>query len=113
MSRRSRRQGGEGWSFTPAGDRPDASQGPSALPELTPEEHRLRIRVERRAKGKEVTVIAPFRAAPSALRSLEQELKKRCGVGGRCVDDTIELQGQVGDRARDVLARAGWRLAET
>lgn len=111
MRGRSRRQGGEGWSFTPAGNGDGASGDSSPPPESPPEEHRLQIRVERRAKGKDVTVISPFRAAPGVIKGLEQELKKRCGVGGRRVGDAIELQGQVGDRAREVLSRSGWGLA--
>ena len=36
-----------------------------------------------------------------------QELKRACGSGGAVVDDTIEVQGDLRDRVREILQRRG------
>jgi len=41
------------------------------------------------------------------LKQLCQELKRACGTGGAVVDDTIEVQGDLRDRVRDILQRRG------
>ena len=48
------------------------------------------IRLERRAKGKHVTVLKNVSGDADALL---KELKKRCGAGGVARDGAIELQG--------------------
>jgi len=41
------------------------------------------------------------------LKELCQELKRACGTGGAVVDDTIEVQGDLRDRVREILQRRG------
>ena len=42
------------------------------------------------------------------LKDLSQELKRSCGTGGTVVEDTVELQGDLRDRVRDVLEKKGF-----
>jgi len=37
-------------------------------------------------------------------------LKRACGTGGTVVDDTVELQGDVRERVRPLLAKKGWTI---
>ena len=39
-----------------------------------------------------------------------QELKKACGTGGAVVEGGVELQGDLRDRVRDVLAKRGFAV---
>jgi translation initiation factor 1 (eIF-1/SUI1) len=51
----------------------------------------LPVRVERRGKGKKVTVV--FNVAGD-LRLLLTQLKQAAGSGGVVRDDTVEIQGE-------------------
>jgi translation initiation factor 1 len=42
------------------------------------------------------------------LKELCQELKRACGTGGAVADSTIELQGDLRERVRDVLLKKGY-----
>lgn len=42
------------------------------------------------------------------LKALAQELKRACGTGGAIGDGTVELQGDLRDRIRDVLHNKGF-----
>jgi translation initiation factor 1 len=42
------------------------------------------------------------------LKELSQELKRACGTGGTVVDAGVELQGDLRDRAREVLIKRGY-----
>ena len=46
--------------------------------------------LERRAKGKQVTVVRNLTGDAKGLLAI---LKRRCGAGGRAEDDFIEIQG--------------------
>ena len=52
-----------------------------------------RIRLEKRASGRVVTVIADVPGTPTELEALAKLLKTRCGTGGAIKDLEIELQG--------------------
>ena len=108
MSRKSRRDSGDGWALTPAAHRSE----PCPVESRSPAQHQLRVRVERRAKGKIVTVVGPFSAPPAVVEELAKHLKKRCGVGGGVHRETIELQGDVLSRARAELGTVGWGLCD-
>lgn len=100
-----RKTEGEGWEFVPVVPEPDAAARETSLP---PEQHRLRVRTEKRAKGKLVTVVGPFALTPADLTALATALKKACGTGGTVHDEQIELQGDCVERARSWLAARGY-----
>jgi translation initiation factor 1 len=57
--------------------------------------------------GKSVTVVYDLPRNVAFLKELCQELKRACGTGGSVVEDTIEVQGDLRDRVRDILQRRG------
>lgn len=62
-----------------------------------------RIRLEKRASGRVVTVIADVPGTPSEIEALAKLLKTRCGTGGSIKDLDIELQGDRRDAVQAVL----------
>lgn len=60
--------------------------------------------------GKTVTVVYDLPDNQPFLKELAAELKKACGTGGAVADDTVEIQGDLRDRIRDVLTRKGWTV---
>lgn len=62
-----------------------------------------RIRLERRASGRVVTVIAEIPGRPEDIEALAKLLKTRCGTGGSVKDLDIELQGDRRDAVQAVL----------
>ena len=62
-----------------------------------------RIRLEKRASGRVVTVIADVPGTPVEVEALAKLLKTRCGTGGSIKDLDIELQGDRRDAVQAVL----------
>ena len=75
-----------------------------------PEKQTARLAVEKRKKGKVVTVVRGLSAEESDLPELLTKLKSTCGAGGTLKDDIIELQGNHLDRVRGLLSDIGYRL---
>ena len=74
----------------------------------TLEPSRQDLRVLRDAKGrggKTVTLIRGFVGSTADLEALGKRLKNRCGIGGSVKDGEIILQGDVRDKACDILAK--------
>jgi translation initiation factor 1 len=70
-----------------------------------------KLRMEKAGRGgKTVTVVYDLPRNAAFLKSLCSELKKTCGTGGAVADNTIELQGDLRDRVRELLAKKGFRL---
>jgi len=68
-----------------------------------------KLRMEKKGRGgKTVTVVAGLPRNDALLRDLCQELKRACGTGGAVADDTIELQGDLRDRVRELLMKKGF-----
>ncbi len=62
-----------------------------------------RIRLEKRASGRIVTVIADVPGTATEIEALAKMLKTRCGTGGAVKDLDIELQGDRRDAVQTVL----------
>jgi len=62
-----------------------------------------RIRLEKRASGRVVTVIADVPGTAAEIEALSKLLKTRCGTGGSLKDLDIELQGDRRDAVQAVL----------
>lgn len=60
---------------------------------LEPAGQTARLRVEKRPKGKVVTVVSGLDPIGNDLPGLAAQLKARCGTGGTVKDGQIELQG--------------------
>jgi translation initiation factor 1 len=70
-----------------------------------------KLRLEKKGRGgKAVTVVYDLPKNDAFLKELASELKRACGAGGAVVDGGVEIQGDLRDRVRDVLARKGWTV---
>jgi translation initiation factor 1 len=81
----------------------------SAKHESIPARIVAKLRVEKKGRGgKTVTVVDGLPRNAAFLKDLSQELKRACGAGGTVSDGAIELQGDLRDRIRGVLAKKGF-----
>lgn len=81
-----------------------ASNAPKALAaEMERKTKGARIRLEKRASGRVVTVVADVPGTPTEIEALAKLLKTRCGTGGAVKDLDIELQGDKRDAVQAVL----------
>jgi translation initiation factor 1 len=60
--------------------------------------------------GKTVSVVYGLPRNDAFLKELCQELKRVCGTGGTVQEDTIELQGDLRDRIREVLLKKNFTV---
>lgn len=80
------------------------------VPDLPPHQQNLRVQVSRKGrKGKSVTVISGFVHAPETLAKLAKTLKTHCGSGGTVKDNTIEIQGEHGEKLVAWLLQTGYQ----
>jgi translation initiation factor 1 len=75
-----------------------------------PEKQTARLNVERRKKGKVVTVVRGLPAAENDLPTLLGQLQAACGAGGTVKDDELEIQGDHLERLRGLLTEIGYRV---
>lgn len=75
-----------------------------------PEKQTARLNVEKRKKGKIVTVVRGLPADENDLPALLVTLKTACGAGGTTKDDILEIQGNHLERVRDLLTGIGYRV---
>lgn len=101
----SKRTGGTGWSLVSA-DQPLPEDSPSR----PPEKQRIQIALEKRKKGKVVTLVRNLALSETDLKDLARALKITCGVGGTTANGVIELQGDCRDRARAWLLEKGYKI---
>jgi translation initiation factor 1 len=70
-----------------------------------------KLRLEKKGRGgKAVTVVYDLPKNDAFLKELAAELKRACGAGGTAVEGGVEIQGDLRDRVRDVLAKKGWMI---
>ncbi len=82
----------------------------SREPTKAPEKQIARVAVEKRKKGKVVTVIRDLSDANEQLEELLVKLKNAMGAGGTVKDSTIEVQGNHEARIRKLLAELKYRI---
>ena len=70
----------------------------------------VRVRVEKRKKGKWVTVLTGLSGEESDLPALLARLKNTCGAGGAIKEDDLEIQGQHVDSICKALGDLGYRV---
>lgn len=78
---------------------------------VPPEKQTARLSLEKRKKGKVVTVIRGLSASANDLPALLVRLKNSCGAGGILQDDELEIQGDHRDRAKKLLSELGYKIA--
>ena len=80
-----------------------------AASEPVPARPVAKLRMEKKGRGgKTVTVVFGLPNNAAFLKDLTQELKRTCGTGGAATEDGVELQGDLRDRVRGVLAAKGF-----
>jgi translation initiation factor 1 len=70
---------------------------------------RIRIRLDRRASDRVVTVVTGLPGSPAEIAALAKALKSACGTGGTVKDGALELQGDHRDKVEAALAARGLR----
>ncbi len=98
-----KRNQGKGWTLLSQ----DAQRATGSV-SLPPEEQRARLSLEKRNRGKVVTLIANLQLSDADLKALARDLKVACGTGGTSRGKTVELQGDRRDQARSWLQKNGW-----
>lgn len=82
---------------------------PEPAPKLEPTKQTARLSVEKRKKGKTVTVVRGLPTEDNDLSDLLKVLKSACGAGGTLKDEELEIQGNNLERVREELKRIGYR----
>jgi translation initiation factor 1 len=70
------------------------------------------LAVEKRKKGKVVTVVRGLPADQNDLPGLLTRLKNQCGAGGTLAGDEIEIQGEHRPRVRTILEALGYKVRD-
>jgi translation initiation factor 1 len=106
---------GTEWDQPPTCDRCDRLEEDCDCPPppkvfAAPDKQTACLAVERRKKGKLVTVVRGLSADQSDLPELLARLKAACGAGGAFKDDLLEIQGSHLERIQALLAEIGYRV---
>ena len=83
---------------------------PAPVERIPPEKQTAKLSVEKRKKGKQVTLVRGLSSEGNDLAELLTQLKSDCGSGGTLKDDVLELQGNQLDRLRTALEKIGFRV---
>ncbi len=83
----------------------------ASQPDTLPARQLLKVRVDKRKRGKLITVVAGFSCKPPKLKAVLTQLKNHLGAGGTIEADTLEIQGDHVARATTELPRLGYRIA--
>lgn len=83
---------------------------PESPPRVPPEKQTARVAVEKRKRGKRVTVIRGLSEEDNDLPELLTRLKSKCGAGGTLKEGVLEIQGDQLDTIREALADIGYKV---
>ena len=75
---------------------------------MAKEEQRIKIRIETRKWGREVTMIKGLNPKEVDVQALTTKLKNKCACGGTSKDGIIELQGDHRRRIKKLLTAEGY-----
>jgi translation initiation factor 1 len=106
---------GTAWDRPPHCDRcgkleAECNCPPEPPPRIPPQKQTAQLAVERRKKGKVVTVVRGLPAPGNDLPELLTRLKTICGAGGSLQEQTLEIQGEHLERVRTELSRLGYKV---
>ncbi len=77
-----------------------------------PEKQVASVSIEKRKRGKLVTIVRGLSAAENDLPALLSKLKTICGAGGSLKVDLLEVQGNHLDRVKEELQKIGYRISK-
>lgn len=106
---------GTPWDQPPQCERCGALQSACQCPPqlkslLPPEKQTAKVAVEKRKKGKLVTVVRGLSPTESDLTALLTKLQTSCGAGGSVQADCVEVQGDHAERVRELLRTVGYQV---
>ena len=81
----------------------------NVLETLDKERSPLKMKTDKRAYGKKVTLISGFDKTTN-VKKVAKLLKSRCATGGKIKDGVIELQGDQVRRATEILEKEDYRV---
>ena len=85
---------------------------PEPVPLIPPEQQTARLSIEKRKKGKCVTLVRGLPAEGNNLPELLTQLKSTCGAGGALKAGVLEIQGNQLERTRNALKKIGYRVID-
>ncbi len=94
-------------AYSTGGEAAPAPSKPSARPAPKAAGPGIRLRLDRRASDRVVTVVSGLPGSPSDVAALARALKTACGAGGTVKGGHLELQGDHRDRVEQALAARG------
>jgi translation initiation factor 1 len=101
-------------AYSTGGEAP-AERGPGrARPKAASQVHAgggkgIRVRLERRPGGRDITTVLGVPGTADALASLARDLRAACGAGGTVKGGVIELQGDQCEKVRRALTAMGMK----
>ncbi|MCG2884533.1 MAG: stress response translation initiation inhibitor YciH [Sulfolobales archaeon] len=81
---------------------------PELCSELNKEQQYIKIKLEKRKFGKEVTIIEGITEDSAQLKRIASELKSKLAAGGTVKDGRIEIQGDHREKVKELLIRMGY-----
>ena len=81
---------------------------PELCSELNKEQQYIKIKLEKRKFGKEVTIIEGITEDSAQLKRIASELKSKLAAGGTVKDGRIEIQGDHREKVKELLIKMGY-----
>jgi translation initiation factor 1 len=82
---------------------------PEPPPRIPPQQQTAQLALEKRKRGKRVTIVRGLAEEGNDLPELLSHLKAACGAGGTLKENVIEIQGDQRDRVRSTLGNLGYK----
>lgn len=82
----------------------------TAKPQASLQSQTAQVVVEKRKRGKLVTVVRGLAKELNDFPALLTQLKNHCGAGGTIKDDQLEIQGDQLTRIQQLLREIGYRV---
>ncbi|MFN8575388.1 MAG: translation initiation factor [Candidatus Sericytochromatia bacterium] len=97
---------GEGWRIIPA----EPIEEIKEIVSKPRENQKIKISIEKRNKGKVVTLISNLVLSEKDLNDLAKSIKTSCGTGGTVNNGNIEIQGNNIDKVKAWFISNNWGL---